>query len=318
VLAASDISPRAFAAHLLAASTLCVVPTLAPSASAMAQCTLEPSVLFAYPSLETETTLPRNAALLFVTAGTVQRTQLLWPSDLTTSRARGNEAFDRYVFDVGDRLTPGAHDVELYLEDVSNSVLVGPDTLPLRFTVADVVAPPPDASGSAVITRVFTYGRRVGGIVRTDTEAMSAAADDPTDCSREVALQEGCGASGWGPLGGDHRVELEAEGSVLGFALNERYFLPAHCRSAFVRESSGPYSIRVVTETGLGSLSEFTGEVGLDVSDAPDPLDYPEAPAVSSCNTAARGAPSSAAALAAALLLGLVAARRRAARASAP
>lgn len=311
-MATPDSSPRAHVAPLLAASALCVVSALAPSASAMAQCTLEPSVLFAYPSLETETTLPRNAELLFVTAGTISRSELVW-SDLYRSHPRNGGAFDRYRMDVEDRLTLGRHEAELVVDAESGSVLVGPDTFPLSFTVDDVDAPPPDASGSVTITRVFTYGRWVGGIVRDDPEARGAASDDPADCSAEVGIQAGCGGGrGWGPLVGLNRIELEAEGNVLGFALNERYFLPAHCRSAFVWES-GPYSIRVVTETGLGSPSEYAGEIGLEVSDAPDPLDYSDPnPA---CSMAPRGGvPSRSGPLAVALLLGLVTARRRSAR----
>jgi len=301
---------RRLAASLLGAWLLCAISALASPASAHVPCVIEPSVVFAYPSLEAETILPRNAQPLFVTPATVNDIFLEW-SELERSRTRSGSAFDRYLIDVEGRLTLGRHEATLIVDAASGSVVIGPDTFPLRFSVADVVAPPPDASGSAAITRVSHYRRWMGGILVDDPDGSNAVASGPTDCSREVALQSACRVDDDTRRGGDYRVEFEAEGDVLGFAINETYFLPAHCRSAFVRESSGPYSIRVVTESGLGSPSEFAGEVEAVTSSVRDPLDYPDPNSV--CNMASRGGvPARGGTLAVALLLGLVALRRNA------
>lgn len=278
----------------------------------MALCTLEPSILFAHPSLDAETTLPRNAELLFVVAGSIQHAALVWLPDGERSVPRATIPFDRYRIDAGDRLTPGSHRAELGIAPLSGSRLVGPETYPLRFHVADVLGPAPDASGSVAISRVLRYWRRVGGILRADLDGMSAALDEPGDCSAQVSIQAGCGAGrGWSTVMGDHRVELEAEGSVLGFALDDRYFLPASCRSAFV-PGTGPFSIRVVTETGLGSPSEYAGEIEDVISPERDPLDHGDPASAFACNTGARGGSRAAAALGAALLAAFFACRRRA------
>lgn len=300
---------RRLAAPLLGAAALCAISALASPASANPSCAIEPSVVFAYPSLEAETILPRNAQLLFVTASTINDIFLVWSSDQHRSTAPrvGVPTFERNFIDTEGRLTLGRHEAELIVDAGSSSLLIGPDTFPLRFSVADVLAPAPDASGSAAITRVSTYRRWMGGILVDDPDGSNAVASGPTDCSREVALQSACRVSDDTRRDGDYRVELEAEGSVLGFAINERYFLPAHCRSAFVWDS-GPYDIRVVTEAGVGSSSEYAGEVEAVVSSARDPLGYPDPNPI--CNmTAPGGVPSRGGLLAVALLLGLFTAR---------
>ena len=122
---------HALVACLGGASSLAALLGLEQPASGMALCTLEPSILFAHPSLDVETTLPRNAELLFVVAGSIQHAALVWLPDGERSAPRATIPFDRYRIDARDRLTPGSHQAELGIAPLSGSRLVGPETYPL-------------------------------------------------------------------------------------------------------------------------------------------------------------------------------------------
>jgi hypothetical protein len=213
---------------------------------------------------------------------------------------------------VGARLTPGRHEAVLALYEGYGVLPPEPDSYTFGFDVADVVAPLPDETSSVAITRVVTLQRKVGGILLADPDAVDAALADPSDCSAEVAAQRvrPC-LSGEGPpeRDGVYRVELEAEGPALGYLINGRSFLPAHCRSAFF-DDEGSFAIRVVTETGLGTESDFGGQIEIVVSSEPDPLADPDRPFLDCSATAPGGDVAHPGLLGAALFAGLIAARR--------
>jgi hypothetical protein len=263
-------------------------------ALANAVCRVEPAVPFSYPSIDGGTTLPRNAQLLFVTAGGWSPSIVRWP-DMGYSLSLTDTNFDRFRFDVGARLTVGEHEVTLDLNS-RDFVFAGPEEISLRFTVSDELAPPPDETGTAVITRVSRVRHRDGASVVEDAAWANAAWADPADCSTMVALQESCFGRSQPARAGEYLLELEAEGPVLGFAIDDKYFLPARCRSAFVPEaprgdgySTLPHSIRVVTETGVGSASEYAGEVEDVIHPDPDPYVDPDRPRPPVCSTSAAG-----------------------------
>src|SRR5688572_21413658 len=99
----------------LAAAALAGVLTAAPDALANALCRVEPGLVFSYPSIDGGTTLPRNAQLLFVTSGGSLSSHIWWLADLGYSRPEIGTYFNRYRYDVGDRLTVGEHEVTLLL-----------------------------------------------------------------------------------------------------------------------------------------------------------------------------------------------------------
>lgn len=284
---------RVAAAWLVAVSSLGGVLTAAPNALANAPCRVESGVAFSYPSIDGGTTLPRNAQLLFVTSGGSMQSRLWWQPDGGYSTPEIGTHFDRFRFVVGDRLSVGEHEATLLL-DSSDFVLVGPEEHTLRFTVSDELAPPPDETGTAVITRVSRVRQRDGAIVVEDEAWASAALADPADCSEIVGLQSFCVYRNLPARAGEYLLELEAEGPVLGFAIDDTYFLPAHCRSAFVPEARRDgvvltHRLRVVTETGLGSAIEYAGEVEDTILPDPDPYVEPDRPRPPVCSTSAGG-----------------------------
>jgi hypothetical protein len=288
----SRFGVRSAAAHVVAISTSCATLTLTPAAFAWGECDIGTPLQFAYPSVDTEATIPRNAQLLFVVDGMINNARLNWP-DYEHTASRDGSPFDRYRFDVSERLTPGRHQAVLVLDESSNAKALEPDAYPLRFDVEDVLAPLPDETSRVAITNVSLLRRWVGGVLREDGEAIATVVTDPTDCSADVAAQilGGCGLVGGGPSGayGDHLVQLEAEGPALGYVINESYFMPASCRSTFLPREVAPFRVQVVTETGLGSASEYGGEVELVVSSDPDPVAAPRQQTALGCRLGAPG-----------------------------
>jgi hypothetical protein len=278
---------------LAACSVLSAALLVATPALGWGLCDIDQPIRVTYPDASGGGSIPRNAALLVVVDGMVDHVALIWP-DRSVSRA-AEQGLGRFLHDAGGRLTPGTHELTLQLEMGSSLARsLDPDTFTLRFDVADAVAPAPDETSRVAITRLVRFAHRIGGRVLADKRPIEAALADPTDCSAEVGAQ----GSAWcrdapGPAQrvGELRVELEGEGALLGYAINDRIFLPAYCRSAFFRNEDAPFSVRPITETGAGSAQEYLGEIEVEVSPEPDP--WPVATAGGACSIGTPGGAAS-------------------------
>jgi len=282
--------PRALAAAskwALGCAGLGIGVLWASAAPANGICAVDRPIQLAYPDIGTDS-VPRNAEVLYVFDGLVHG-RIRWP-DGSWSRPVEGPGISQFRFDVGERLVPGEHEIVLELDEYEGTLLS--ESYTFRFRVDDAVAPEPDETSQVAMTRVARFKLRSAGYLHDDPAAIDAALADPTDCSGEVATQARgyCGTGNYGPIErvGEYRVEFAAEGPALGYAINDRYVVPPHCRSAFVPESAGEaFGVRVITETGLGAHREYQGELETVISPVPDPLDYSPTDPLA-CDTGAR------------------------------
>lgn len=244
------------AAGLLLLAALASAPA---RARAFGPCNVRHPIVGFYPDATTGS-VPRNAVFVFAVNAEVSP-ELVWDEGAAWFEPAPGWGFAASQYDLRSLLTPGEHELALGLGNRQNVDPIEPDQVTVRFEVLDELAPSPDETSQARITRVTHYASEVNRLYNMATpEAVELARGAATDCTELVAPQKPwCIANLVEPgREGEYHVEFEVDGPAVGTVING-YFLPATCRSAFFAEV--PSEIRVVTETGMGSATARTGEL---------------------------------------------------------
>jgi hypothetical protein len=218
-------------------------------------------LLFSYPSAET-LSVPRNAQFFAIAAHRVLPPSLLLDEDFSELESVGKAGVDRQRFVLGERLTPGSHDLHIN---------TGSQTDRFSFEVEDKFGPESDEVVSVSITRAVRY---VAGTTAAQFEGArresEARAVDPTECPTAVIYQLFYREDLTPGFSGPYRLELEAEGPVLGFIVDGSIFLPGDCRKAFLPSlgmqgdggvETQPVRVQVITATGVGTTVELAGDI---------------------------------------------------------